>query len=239
MLPVTRAGRITAGLLLGITVLLSIGCNNATPKVESAAITPRRAAPLDQIRATPEYQQAKAAFSKGNVAQAKKLLFSLSAKPGLSAVEKQFLQKQIALCDTGKKLPDAPIAKIAPLPPTLVDCGPRALAIAAQRLGKPANVAALRKLAGTQGDGTSLAGLEKAAKSIGLTAEAIQVDRDALSQLPTPAVAWLDGNHFVALLQVDRDSATLHDPNDSKEKEMPLLELLARSGGIVLSLKKS
>jgi hypothetical protein len=145
MLPVTRAGRITAGLFLGIAVLLSIGCNNATPPAESAAITPRRAAPLDQIRATPEYQQAKAAVSKGNIAQAKKSLLALSAQPGLSAVEKQFLQKQITLCDTGKKLPEAPIVKIPPLPPDLVDCGPRALAIAAQKLGTKADVAQLRK----------------------------------------------------------------------------------------------
>jgi ABC-type bacteriocin/lantibiotic exporter with double-glycine peptidase domain len=105
-------------------------------------------------------------------------------------------------------------------------------------LGVSADIANLRKSAGTSRDGTSLDGLEKAAKSVGLKAVSLQVDKDALAHISTPAVAWLDGNHFVALLDVSRDSATLHDPNEGKEKEMPLLELLSRSGGIVLTLKK-
>ncbi len=190
------------------------------------------------IRSTVEYKNAKLAFSKGERADAKRYLLMLSRNPEITDIDKQFIERQIALCETGTKLPEARPAKSAPIPVALVECGPKALKIAADQLGVPANVEELRKKAGTTREGTSLEGLERAAKSVGLKAESLQVDKDALAQIQTPAVAWLDGNHFVALLGVSRNSATLHDPNDGKQKEMPLLELLSRSGGIVLTLKK-
>jgi hypothetical protein len=197
-----------------------------------------RRASIGSIRSTDEYRGAKKAFSQGKQAEAKKLLLALSQKPGLEDLDRAFLERQIAFCDSSKKLPEAPPVKPARTPIAFVECGPQALKIAAERLGVSADVAKLRESAGTTAEGTSLNGLEKAAKSVGLKAESLQVDKDALAQIQTPAVAWLDGNHFVALLEVGRDSATLHDPNDGKEKEMPLLELLSRSGGIVLTLKK-
>jgi hypothetical protein len=197
-----------------------------------------RRASLGSIRSTAEYQRAKTAFSRGQRAEAKKLLLALARKTAFDAAARQFLERQIALCDSSLKLPEAPSTKPARIPVAFVECGPKALKIAAEVLGVSSDVAQLRKSAGTTSEGTSLAGLEKAAKSVGLRAESLQVDKDALAQIQTPAVAWLDGNHFVALLGVSRDSATLHDPNDGKQKEMPLLELLSRSGGIVLTLKK-
>jgi Peptidase C39 family len=233
-----RADRIVAWLWSGLLVLPLFGCQSATLTTESTVLTSRRAVTVGSVRSFPEYQSAVSAFSKGNRAKAKKNLLSLSEKPSLSEVDKQFLQKQIALCDGNVKLPDAPPTKPAPISTNLVDCGPKALQIAAEKLGVKTSVSELRRSAGTTSEGTSLAGLEKAAKSAGLKAESLQVDKDALAQIQTPAVAWLDGNHFVALLEVGRGSATLHDPNDGKEKEMPLGELLSRSGGIVLTLKK-
>jgi hypothetical protein len=230
--------RIVAWLWPGLLVLPLFGCQSAPLPPESVTLTSRRATTVGSIRSLPEYKSAVSAFSQGSRAEAKKILRALSEKPGLSGADKQFLQKQIALCDGDTELPDAPPTKPAPIPASRVDCGPKALKIAAEVLGVKTEVSELRKSAGTSGEGTSLAGLEKAAKSIGLKAESLQVDKDALAQIQTPAVAWLDGNHFVALLAVSRDSATLHDPNDNLEKEMPLGELLSRSGGIVLTLKK-
>jgi Peptidase C39 family len=224
-----------AGLLaLGLCVYTFTRPIKSTEKI---TMVPIRSASIGEIRSTPEYKNAIVAFSSGKKADAKRNLFLLSQKPGLSELDKQFLDRQITLCDS-EKLPDAPQMKLATVPLAVVDCGPQALKIAADMLGVSADIANLRKSAGTSRDGTSLDGLEKAAKSIGLRSESLQVDKDALAQISTPAVAWLDGNHFVTLLGVSRDSATLHDPNEGKEKEMPLLELLSRSGGIVLTLKK-
>jgi ABC-type bacteriocin/lantibiotic exporter with double-glycine peptidase domain len=103
---------------------------------------------------------------------------------------------------------------------------------------------ALGKAAGTTSEGTTLEGLVKAAKSIGLKAEGLQVDRDALAQLSTPVIAWWEGNHFVAVLKISENvfngevSAIVHDPNKTKPETVKLADLLAKSGGIILTLKK-
>ena len=81
-------------------------------------------------------------------------------------------------------------------------------------------------------------------KSIGLKAEGVQMDRDALARLDTPAVAWWEGNHFVAVLKVSQSAwdgaqnAMIHDPNEKEAKSVPLDKLLAQSGGILLVLGK-
>ena len=124
------------------------------------------------------------------------------------------------------------------------DCGPRALAIAAKELRVKADLAGLTKACNTTADGTTLEGLMKGAKSIGLNATGVQVDRDALAQLPTPAIAWWEGNHFVAVLKISENaftgevSALIHDPNQIKPGNVKLADLLAKSGGIILTLKR-
>ena len=105
-----------------------------------------------------------------------------------------------------------------------------------QHLNTPATLANLTQAAGTNKEGTTLAGLEKAAKAVGLQADGIQVDGDAFKQLNKPAVVWLDGNHYVALLSVNGDTATIHDPNDASEKQVNVSDLLSRTGGILLTL---
>ena len=87
-------------------------------------------------------------------------------------------------------------------------------------------------------------GLKKAAASLGLKAESKQLDKDALAHLPCPAIAWWEGNHYVLVLAVAQSpltgevSATIHDPNAKEKQTIALADLLARSGGIVLTLKK-
>lgn len=74
------------------------------------------------------------------------------------------------------------------------------------------------------------------------------MDRDALARLSTPAIAWVNGNHFVAVLSVRRrlidgvPVATIHDPNNlnqNAKEDRPQSELLTRSGGILLTLTRS
>jgi len=64
------------------------------------------------------------------------------------------------------------------------------------------------------------------------------MDRIALSRFDGIAVAWVDGNHYLAVLGVHGDRSTIHDPNREKEEEIPTEELLKRSGGIMLMLSK-
>ena len=118
------------------------------------------------------------------------------------------------------------------------DCGPRALLLLCPQLGVHTSLDTLRKQAGTTAAGTSLAGLAKAAQAVGLKARGVRVDKQALTQLSDPAVAWVDGNHYVALLSVEGQRATIHDPNQPQEEVLPVTRLLQRSGGVLLTLSR-
>jgi len=96
----------------------------------------------------------------------------------------------------------------------------------------------LRQQAGTTGKGTTLTGLAHAAKYMGFKTEGVQVDRMALSSLRSQAIAWVDGDHYVAMLSVNRDHATIHDPNYANEEVISTGELLRRSGGVLLLLSR-
>lgn len=114
------------------------------------------------------------------------------------------------------------------------DCGPRALSILLKELGKEIYVEELGRIAKTNRYGTTLAGLEKAAKVVGLKCEAVQMDLTALKQMKGMGIAWVDGDHYVAVLSVSGDAARIHDPNSALEETVETESLLRRSGGIVL-----
>jgi len=71
-----------------------------------------------------------------------------------------------------------------------------------------------------------------------LKAQGVQMDRQALQQISDPAIAWYDGNHYVALLAASGTEVTIHDPNKQKEETLPMNEFLGRSGGFLLKLSQ-
>jgi ABC-type bacteriocin/lantibiotic exporter with double-glycine peptidase domain len=168
------------------------------------------------------------------------LLERLCASSDLSSADVAFCQQQRTLC-----LRDAGILKVAPsvstppvLSPANADCGPRALALVCQRLGVSVSVERLPPLAGTTGKGTSLEGLAKAVRALGLKAEGVQVSREALAQVETPAIAWVNGNHYIAVLAVqgegDQGTALIHDPNSASEQTISQEQLLRQCSGYLL-----
>lgn len=174
------------------------------------------------------------------------LLNSLQSVPPYrdNPAAQAFLERQRALCRqalSGKPAP--PSSPPASLPSPVVsvasaDCGPRALLLVCREMGVTAvDLETLRKAAGTKASGTNLAGLARAAKAQGLKAKGVQMDRQALSQLSSPALAWVDGNHYIAVLSVSGDAASVHDPNKPQKEDMTLDDLLRRSGGVLLTLQ--
>ena len=236
---------------------LSLGGCTSSPSVASTSLALSRSSNTLSIRSHPDYKRAELLFHSGKKAESRALLAGLKkSSTSLSPQDTEFLDRQIDITASS----DLPVSQSSPTLRLTVrtslakglsgggmaysaDCGPRALKIACDALGLESSVAGLTKAANTGRDGTSLEGLTRAARSLGLSAEGVQVDKDALLQVPTPAVAWLDGNHYVALLKIGRNavtgssSAVIHDPNEGVEKTIPLEELLSRSGGIVLTLK--
>src|SRR5947209_3327658 len=80
------------------------------------------------------------------------------------------------------------------------DCGPAVLAMMAGYFGKRLSIARLRELAGTDRQGTTLAGLIGAAMEIGLCAKAVRATAEGLRKIALPAIAhWREGHrsHFV------------------------------------------
>ncbi len=228
----------------------SHGCwllGSSQPPAPQNPTVPSRSFKSHSVQENPEYQAAVKGFSSGDKAAALRSLEALRRSPGLSAADLAFLDRQIAICQgkpSSKPNSPAPIARSGKPVVGSGDCGPRALAIAAKELRVKADLAGLTKASGTTVDGTTLDGLVKGAKSIGLKATGLQVDRGALAQLPTPAIAWWEGNHFVAVLKISENaftgevSALIQDPDQIKPGNVKLADLLAKSGGILLTLKK-
>jgi hypothetical protein len=233
-------------------IVVSSGCKTEPARAQDSPLTPA-GYPLGGgdkavVRSLAEYKKATALFAKGDKAGAKLALEALLKTPNLSPTDTAFLKTQIGLTSPltpasrgdNKEVPLTSPVRRGPGG----NCGPRALLFAAGELGVKSDVATLAKVAGTDANGTNLEGLVKAAKTIGLKAEGVQMDRDALARLATPAVAWWEGNHFVAVLRISENaftgevSAIVHDPNEKEAKPLPLDKLLAQSGGILLVLKK-
>ena len=221
----------------------------ATPSAEQIAVA--------HVHTFPLYQQAETACKAQRYRQAAALLQQLAALPTLTADERAFVTQQEALClkDAGLPAPSnvslperkPSVRTIAtafhPLVSTAdLNCGPRALLIVCRQLGIRTSVEELSKQAGTNAQGTSLEGLAMAAKAVGLKAEGVQVSREALPETDTPALAYVNGNHFIALLSLhgsgESGTATIHDPNAAGEETISQERLLRLCSGYLLLLHK-
>jgi ATP-binding cassette subfamily B protein len=95
------------------------------------------------------------------------------------------------------------------------DCGPACLAMVAAFHGRQHSIAAIGELAGTDRQGTSLAGLVQAGKAIGFEARGVRATADALDRVDLPAIAhWSEGgrHHFVVVYRLRGKSVTVGDP---------------------------
>ena len=260
------------GVILA-TVLLLFGCRKAAvPAVPvapaarvamlapaSVAGVPRNAelAGLAQVRSLPEYRSAQAACKGQDYARARDILDKLSKDPHLSKQQSAFCLEQENICrqhlaQPPLTLPDEPHAKQlaaghnnnpAGGSAEDADCGPRALQIAAAKLGVTADLNMLRKAAGTTGQGTGMDGLSSAASAVGLKATGLQISREALAEVNLPAICWDKGNHFIVWLAYkpgdDSGSVVIRDPNASKEETISGEQLLRRSAGYLLELRRT
>ncbi len=93
-------------------------------------------------------------------------------------------------------------------------CGPRCVRLCAQRLGVEAELTHLANLSAARpGRGPSLAALAQAAREFGLEARCYSLDLDDLREVTStrPAIAHVDGNHFVVVWMAE-DELTVVDP---------------------------
>jgi ABC-type bacteriocin/lantibiotic exporter with double-glycine peptidase domain len=105
--------------------------------------------------------------------------------------------------------------------------------------GRNEPIAVLREKAGTGQNGTSLAGLIQAARTIGFDAHGVRATVEALPQLDLPAIAHWSKNgrkHFVVLYKVTARQITVGDPAEGLLKLNPG-EFIRYWSGILVLLK--
>ncbi len=247
-MPTTNSRTSSLSVLAVSTLLLAAGCARQGRPAAAASPPPARsprqvasAAGPNAVQRTPEYAEAARLYRKGDRAGASAALGRIKPGADWTAEEREYLERQKGIVE-GRRA-DGP-SKVERRrsngerrTAAEADCGPRALLIVCERLGVRAELAELRRLAGTTGVGTTLEGLAKAAKAKGLRAEGVQMNQTALASLSSPAIAWVSGDHYVAVLGGRGGEAEVRDPNAAASERWTLEELVRRSGGVVLRVE--
>ena len=92
------------------------------------------------------------------------------------------------------------------------DCGAACLAMVCRHFGRQVSAPFIRDLAATTVDGTSLAGIARAAEGVGLACRTIKASKSRLDELPLPAIVHWEGVHWVVLWDVRADRVKVADP---------------------------
>ncbi|HXJ79799.1 MAG TPA: peptidase domain-containing ABC transporter [Candidatus Methylomirabilis sp.] len=93
-----------------------------------------------------------------------------------------------------------------------MDCGAAALGAVCRHFGRRVSLARIRRLVHTSLDGTSLRSICVAATELGLAARAVKASRRSLDELPLPAIAHWEGNHWLVVYDVDAAVVKVSDP---------------------------
>jgi ABC-type bacteriocin/lantibiotic exporter with double-glycine peptidase domain len=95
---------------------------------------------------------------------------------------------------------------------TSVDRGATCLAMVLHSHGKDASLRSCRERLSIGRDGVSARTIARAARSLGLVVRSFAAAPDAVEQLPMPAIARWDRDHFVVLERVCRRAVRIVDP---------------------------
>lgn len=115
------------------------------------------------------------------------------------------------------------------------DCAVASLRMVCQAYGKRVPHHYLRDLLRTTADGTSAAGIARAAQALGLDAHVNKRSRRSLGELTVPAIAHVDGYHWVVVFRVTNTAVTVADPAVGIRR-IRLEEFQARWSGIVVEM---
>jgi ATP-binding cassette subfamily B protein len=104
------------------------------------------------------------------------------------------------------------------------DCGAACLAMIADHYRLRRGITEIREIAGTDRQGTNLAGLIKAATALGFDAKAMKGDAESLDDtVPTPFIAHtretkdaIELLHFVVVVKIGNNGIRVLDPGDGK-----------------------
>ncbi len=118
-------------------------------------------------------------------------------------------------------------------------CGPKSLLIVCEQLGIAADLEELTKLTETDESGSTMAGLQKAARSKGLQAVGLKIALSELAHCQELAICHLWGDHFV-VAQVDESGViSVTDPSAAEDQQsVPFNDFKAAYSGFALLVSK-
>lgn len=115
------------------------------------------------------------------------------------------------------------------------ECGVACIAMMSRYYGRAMTLVELRGLADASARGMTLGQLSRLANVIGLQTRAVRLELDELKALRLPAIAHLDGNHFVVVEQVRARKVSIVDPALGR-RSVSYAELGKRFTGVALEV---
>lgn len=107
----------------------------------------------------------------------------------------------------------------------IVACGPKIIRhLQILRGQDPDSIAEIKKDAGTQAGGTTLSGMVRGLAKRGIQAEGYKLNRLDFGREKTPFI-WLNGDHYVLVLQTNPTTARIYDPALDNETDVILPDL--------------
>ncbi len=160
----------------------------------------------DDVYGLAAYDTATALFYEGAYGDAQeafhRLLVLQTCLPGYSRRTCARWYRHVAAC-AGSHADHEKLG--IPEPPRLdPECGAAALAACLRGLAVPSDRKTVLAACRVTGEGSSLQDVLDAAHNLGLTGRAITADDTGLMALPKPLVAYVEQDHFVALVRADK-----------------------------------
>jgi ABC-type bacteriocin/lantibiotic exporter with double-glycine peptidase domain len=128
--------------------------------------------------------------------------------------------------------------------PSQIDCGAACLSSVLEFYGNIQSNHQLRSIMGTSTSGTSLYGLARSARKLGLEAKALEADTHGLGTLELPCILHWENKHWVVLWKIQlkrgqKPHFLIGDPADGKNKWFIQPELETHWTGKLLWLQPS
>ncbi|MGM0505937.1 MAG: peptidase domain-containing ABC transporter [Bacteroidota bacterium] len=121
------------------------------------------------------------------------------------------------------------------------DCGPACLSSVFRYHHLHHSIAVIRQWAGTDRDGTHLAGLIRAAAKAGLNARAVRAKARHLSELSSPVIAHTvqsnNCHHFVVIDCVRKSTIRIMDPASGHVEKWPRSRFIEEWSGVLLLIE--